>query len=342
MSANERSDGLLRALQDLPEADRDRIVKHLPPEEVQNVFSLLLRKQDRVSLPQPQPPVHATSSAPQMAPADEPVAAPKRRRSSAASFDDSKRARTDAAEEQEIVTAAAHLEVKKEQVPANAEVAGQQENGNSTARLPVKKEQKIIDLISDDEEPEHEVNHQQNVGDRWTRTCIRRLPKPRAARESNDLSKQRKPQAHREPRDLPMYLRVCNERGQHVLKDFDDLPVLVQAELKRRYEEMHSSTKDRRDYYAGCSLKPENYTDDPDKQFCIRNTIVRGSGKTRQVFSQGGHFKATADDRCINAGSPCAHFHRHELNRDYIIRLVPLPSTLRQGKNWRDLGYWVL
>ena len=49
MSANERSDGLLRALQDLPEADRDRIVKHLPPEEVQNVFSLLLRKQDRVS-----------------------------------------------------------------------------------------------------------------------------------------------------------------------------------------------------------------------------------------------------------------------------------------------------
>ena len=46
MSANDRTDGLLKALQDLPEADRDRIVKHLPPEEVQNVFSLLLRKQN--------------------------------------------------------------------------------------------------------------------------------------------------------------------------------------------------------------------------------------------------------------------------------------------------------
>ena len=276
-----------------------------------------------------------------MAPADEPVAAPKRRRSSAASFNDSKRVRTDVAGEQETVTAAAHLEVKKEQESANAEVDVQQQTDNATARSLAKKEQEIIDLISDDEEPEPEVYHQQNIEDGWTRTSIRRLPKPRVDRESNDLPKQRKPQAHREPRDLPMYLRVCDERGQYVLKEFDDLPVLVQAELKRRYEEMHSSTKFRRDYYAGCTLKPENYTDDPDKQFCIRNIIVRGSGKTRHVFSQGGHFKATADDRCINTHSPCAHFAKSP-DGEYIIRLVPLPSTLREGKNWTDLGYWVL
>ena len=272
-----------------------------------------------------------------MAPADEPVAAPKRRRSSAASFNDTKRVRTDAAEEQETVTAAAHLEVKKEQESANAEVDGQQQTDNATARSLAKKEQEIIDLISDDEEPEHEVNHQQNIEDGWTRTCIRRLPKPRADRESNDLPKQRKPQAHREPRDLPMYLRFRNELGHYVMKDFDDLPVLVQAELKRRYEEISSASKYRRDYYAGCTLNPGNYVYKP---FCIRNTIVRGSNGNNKIWGQGGHFKYSADDRCIKAGSPCAHFDTHD--GEYVIRLVPLPRGLRAGKTWTDLGYWVL
>lgn len=52
-----------------------------------------------------------------------------------------------------------YVEVKKEQEPAKPEAAGQQETGNATARLLLKKEQEIIDLISDDEEPEPEANY---------------------------------------------------------------------------------------------------------------------------------------------------------------------------------------
>jgi hypothetical protein len=40
-----------------------------------------------------------------------------------------------------------------------------------------------------------------------------------------------------------MYLRVRDESGHDTLRDFDNLPVLVQAELKRRFEEMWSLTK---------------------------------------------------------------------------------------------------
>jgi hypothetical protein len=57
------------------------------------------------------------------------------------------------------------------------------------------------------------------------------------------------------------------------------------------------------------------------------------------MYSKGGEYKESADDKCINARQPCAHFTKHE--DDYIIRLVPLPRALRRGKDWIEISYWV-
>ncbi|KAI4656020.1 hypothetical protein J4E93_000736 [Alternaria ventricosa] len=344
MSANDRTDGLLKALQDLPEADRDRIVKHLPPEEVQNVFSLLLRKQNGAPAPQPQPLVNNAPALTQAVTAVGSIGVPKKRGRPAGISNASKRTKTDATGQQKTGNAAAHVEVKKGQEPATAEAVGQQETDNATARVLVKKEQEIIDLISDDEEPEPEPEPELEYDDQ--RNIENDLPEQRQAqanRKPTNLPSQLKPRPTRKPVDLPMYLQLRNERGKYVLKDFDDLPVLVQAELKRRYEEMCSATEYRRRYYGTCTLNPKHYTDSPHRPFCIRNILVSGgirAGRTRQEFSQGGVFKKTADDRCINARQPCSHFAKYK--EEFIIRIVPLPRTLREGKTWTDLGYWVL
>ena len=186
----------------------------------------------------------------------------------------------------------------------------------------VHKEPGIIDLISDDEVSEPEAN---------------RLPEPEV--DGQPANAQTEVKEEREPADLPIYLRVRSDGGQTILKDIDDLPVLVQAELKRRYKEMWSAFKGRREYYATITNNPGLYTRNPEKPWCIRNLVVRGS-RGIQSFSEGGSFRDTADDRCVRALEPCAHFASH--NGEYIIRMVPLPSTLREGKDWRDLGYWVL
>ena len=187
----------------------------------------------------------------------------------------------------------------------------------------VNKEPEIIDLISDDGKSEPEAN---------------RLPEPEV--DGQPANAHAKVKEEREPADLPIYLRVRSEGGQTTLKDIDDLPVLVQAELKRRYKEMWSAFKGRREYYATITNNPGHYIRNPEKPWCIRNLVVRGSRRTDQSFSEGGSFRNTADDRCVRALEPCAHFASH--NGEYIIRMVPLPSTLREGKSWRDLGYWVL
>ncbi|KAI4619860.1 hypothetical protein J4E83_005717 [Alternaria metachromatica] len=344
MSSNTRADGLLKTLQNMNEVDRGRIVEYLPPEEVRAAFLLVLREQDEASVPQSQPPVQAISTTPQFIPTDDPTTAPTKRRSSAASFNDSKRARTDAAEEQETVTTAAHMEVKEEQMPANAEVAGQQENDNSTAHILFKKEHEIIDLGSDDEEKEELMaNYQRTIEDEQAPAKLPRKRKSIVDRRSNDVPRQRKPQTVRNPVDLPIYLRFRNEQGEYVLKTLDDLPVLVRAQLKRRYEFMCLSSKYRRDYYASCTLNPARYTDNPDRPCCIRTVLIGAmtpAGTVRQSFSQGGDFMDAADDRCVKAYEPCAHFANH--NGEFVIRIVPLPSTFRAGKTWTDLGYWVL
>lgn len=193
---------------------------------------------------------------------------------------------------------------------AKVDAAVQQQADSDAAHVVVKKERETIDLTSDDQNPEPETDNQRQM------------------------------EEEPEPHDLAMYLRFRTEAGRNVLKDFDDLPTPVQAELMRRYKEMWSATKNRRNDYTTCTTKPARYTDNPDKPWCIRNLVVRGSRGTGQLFSHGGDFKDTADDRCVNASQPCAHFARHK--GKYIIRFVPLPMSLREGTTWTDLGYWVL
>lgn len=54
---------------------------------------------------------------------------------------------------------------------------------------------------------------------------------------------------------------------------------------------------------------------------------------------KGGEWKKSADDHCINAGHPCAHFKKR--GDGWVIRFSPLPKAMRKGLHWTELGYWV-
>ncbi|KAI4959202.1 hypothetical protein J4E86_002924 [Alternaria arbusti] len=267
MSANTRTDSLLKVLKKLAEADRGPIVEHLPPDEVRNAFLLLLREHDEVSVPLPQALAHTSLAIHQTVPAHEPNAMPKKRGTSAATPDETKRAKVEAAVQQGVENIEAHVIVKKET--------------------------EIIDIASDSEEPEPEAEDEAE------------------AIESLDTKHVR------QPVDLPMYLHIPTESGQNIVKDLGELPVSVEAELKRRWKVMWSSQQFRRHRYATCSGC------DQDK-----------------MYSQGGGYREAADNRCMKVQEPCAYISEHD--GQYIILIVPLPKVRRQGKDWKELGYWVL
>ncbi|CAG5150235.1 uncharacterized protein ALTATR162_LOCUS2597 [Alternaria atra] len=155
MNVNADTNGLLKALLKLDEADRGHIVEHLPPDKVKNALLLLLREKDGVlgtsdiatfgeltdsMLPllvlQKQPlaqaplAIHPVST-------HEPVTISNKQGNSAATFNNLKRAKTDAA------------------VTQNAE--------EGAAQIVVRSEHETIEIASDDEEPGAEASDQSKI-----------------------------------------------------------------------------------------------------------------------------------------------------------------------------------
>jgi len=168
-------------------------------------------------------------------------------------------------------------------------------------------EREVIDLMSDTGEPEAEALNQP---------------------ENKEV---------RQPRDLPMYLQVRTGLGHDTLTDIDDLPVKVQIELKGRFDRMWSFHTHRTNKYAALTFNAERHT---EKDMCIRRLILSGSWDEGKMWSLGGEPREAADDRCIKARDPCAYFAKH--NDQHVIIFVPLPQAHRYGRDWTDLGYWVL
>ncbi|OAG16396.1 hypothetical protein CC77DRAFT_403554 [Alternaria alternata] len=212
MDVNADTDGLVRALLRLDEADRSNIVEHLPPRKVKNAFLLLLR--EIAGLPgtsdiatfgelanptlllivlQEQPVAYAPLAM-HPVPAQELVTTSNKRSISTAIADDSKRARIDAT------------------VAQNAK--------QSAAQVLVKEEEEIIEITSEAEDAEAETNVQSKAKD------------------------------IREPADLKMYLRIPSLSGSDMWKDMDDLPSQVRAELERRFKKTWSSTEEKARKYA--------------------------------------------------------------------------------------------
>jgi hypothetical protein len=212
MDVNADTDGLVRALLRLDEADCSNIVEHLPPRKVKNAFLLLLR--EIAGLPgtsdiatfgelanptlllivlQEQPVAYAPLAMHPVT-AQEPVNTSNKRSMSTEIADDSKRTRIDAT------------------VAQNAK--------QSAAQTLVKEEEEIIEITSEAEDAEAETGIQSKAKD------------------------------IREPADLKMYLRIPSLSGPDMWKDMDDLPSRVQAELERRFKRMWSSTEEKARRYA--------------------------------------------------------------------------------------------
>jgi len=302
MSANARTDGLLRALRRLDESDRGNIVEHLPPEEVRNACLRLLHEQDQTApgtsrkpdcnnfadpgsrrvVLQDQKLGFSSLTIQHILPTYEHITVPKKRGTSAPIANDSKRAKIDA--------------------------AGQRETENDAAPVIVKQEPETIDITSDSEETDTE---------------------PVDLFDTKPIPRQ--------PIDHPIYLHIRTESGDATVKDMDELPILVQTELKRRFNAMWSLNKSRTAKYAGCTFNPGKYLMKPR---CIRNTVVCGGYNEHRMFNKGGEYRKSADNRCLTAHDPCAYFAKHK--DQHIILFVPLPEGHREGKDWKELGYWVL
>ena len=300
MSANTRTDALLGVLKKLAEADRGPIVEHLPPDEVRNAFLLLLREHDEVSGTS-----HIAASGghtdPSLLPA---VPQPQALVRTSLAIHQTVPAHEPPAMPKKRGTSAATPDETKR---AKIDAAVQQGAENVEAHVIVKKETEIIDIASESEGPDAEAI------DSFETKHERQLV------------------------DLPMYLHVPTESGQNMVKDMGELPIWIEAELKRRWKVMWSSQPFRRHRYATCTIFPARYM---ETRRCIRNTVAGSGCDQDKMYSQGGGYREAADNRCMKVQEPCAYMSEH--NGQYIILIVPLPKVRRQGKDWKELGYWVL
>jgi hypothetical protein len=140
----------------------------------------------------------------------------------------------------------------------------------------------------------------------------------------------------KQPKDLPMYLRVPDGKGGHFIKDIEELPMQTRSELQRRYKDIWVSNKFRTIKYRGCTYNPGRYM---AKNTCIRNQVWRGKRVGIPRFTQGGKLNESADDKCITATHPCAYFVKY--GEEFAICIVPLPRALRQLKAWTETSFWV-
>lgn len=218
MDINTDTDGLVRALLRLDEADRSNIVEHLPPRKVKNAFLLLLR--EIAGLPSTsdittfgglantillvvvlqEQPLAYDPLAMHPVSVHEPVFTSNKRSNSTAISNNSKRARIDAT------------------VAQNA--------NQPVAQIIVKKEEDIIEITSEARYAEAETD---------------------VRAKAEDLQ---------EPADLAVYLRIPNLSGPDTLKDMNDLPIPVRVELERRFKEICLTTKKRAKRYAKLTHDP--------------------------------------------------------------------------------------
>ncbi|CAN9292894.1 unnamed protein product [Alternaria alternata] len=297
MAVNADTDGLVRALLRLDEADRSNIVEHLPLRKVKNAFLLLLREIAGLpitsdittfgELANPtlllivlqEQPLAYSPLAMHHVPAQEPVTTSNKRSISTAIADDSEQARIDAA------------------VAQNAK--------QSAAQVLVKEEEEIVDITSEAQDAEAKTDVQSKAED----IC--------------------------EPADLEMYLRIPNLSDFDMWKGMDDLPILVRAELERRFRRMWSLNEKIAQLYAEFTHNPAKYM---KGKYCIYSLIKRRKQK-RFNYGQIGGPQETACDSCLYYHRLCAYFAIHK-NR-YSIYLVPLPTSLREDKSWTQIDYWV-
>jgi hypothetical protein len=136
-----------------------------------------------------------------------------------------------------------------------------------------------------------------------------------------------------EPKEPPMYFYVSDG----VLRD--ELPIDTQTELMRRFKKMWSTNEHTIAEYKFVTHSLEQASCVPA---CIYYMLDHGDDANGPTFTQGGKLEKSADDRCINAGYPCADVRWHDSRKKYVICVVPLPAALRKGKCSMDIGYWVL
>ncbi|EUC43937.1 hypothetical protein COCMIDRAFT_38206 [Bipolaris oryzae ATCC 44560] len=108
-----------------------------------------------------------------------------------------------------------------------------------------------------------------------------------------------------------------------------------EAELMRRFKDMWSMNEHTITQYTTYTHNLQKYT---TSCVCIHSMLLAKD----PTFTRGGRLYKSADDRCIDAGYPCASFRWDGRQRRYFIQLAPLPQVLPKGKSHEELGYWVL
>jgi len=151
------------------------------------------------------------------------------------------------------------------------------------------------------------------------------------------------PSPARHSKPLPIVLHVPGNYNDVHYPEFDQLPLAVHSELKRRLEKHLTGSAHKTYAFQRLNKNPGFYEDRP---YCIYDQIRHGLGSKEfgkpikpQAFAHGGRLGLRADDRCIKDGVPCTHILK--LNGEYVLCIVPLPKDAQKSVNWKELGFWV-
>jgi hypothetical protein len=148
------------------------------------------------------------------------------------------------------------------------------------------------------------------------------------------------------PMRLSIVLLISNSDGTSRYESIESLPRDVRSDLVARFDTLRTIPKTRVRYYETLEKNPSRYI---QRQSCVTHQVImflrqnrRGKQLPAQEYSHGGSFRHSADDRCVKDLVPCAHLANNVEGREYCIYFVPLPQNLREGKDWRELKFWVL
>jgi hypothetical protein len=131
---------------------------------------------------------------------------------------------------------------------------------------------------------------------------------------------------------LPMVLCIPGDDGVRY-KNMDSVPLALRSALEQGFRKMTSSCLSRMNRYRWIARNPTSYS---DKAHCVRNLLTQAKDK---VIDQGEERKYIANERCINAKEPCMHLAQHKGVPTLCV--VPLPEELRQGRKWREPKFWI-
>jgi hypothetical protein len=149
-----------------------------------------------------------------------------------------------------------------------------------------------------------------------------------------------KPSPPKTDRPLPEIqkaLCIPNKHDKSTFKPVTSIKSHFIATLQTRFETTYLDT-------PGHATEYRRMLDNPSRHIvsgrCVNNLVFCKSGKDMSWAASDGN-RDRACDHCVARKRVCAKLVRDGEGEEVEMVMFPLPATMREGRKWDEMGFWV-